>query len=188
MLHRYGPAWLDWDILVLKRALLEDFGVKEPAEHVLNKMQACRTLHVIDTFWTDWHIFSPCALALNGVSPDFEEMQTANAGECLMAADCALRVRSDIDYSLEVRTYIGVLFRHDDVLVSQEPLVDIPIDSAGLDVDVPEIGRQWPEVRRTGVVTSRDPRVRVQLERMLGCYRYLEGWRAQLDQQLKVLR
>lgn len=188
MLKRFGPEWLDWDILVVERALDEAFGVRVAPDHVLNKLQACRTLHVVDTFWTDWHIFSPCVMALNGAYPDFREMQTPTAGECLMAADCAVRIRDDIQYSLEVRTYIGVLFRHDDMLVPQEPLLDIPIDTEGVDVDVPEIGRQWPEVRRTGQVTARDPRVRGQLERMLGCYRYLEDWRALLDQQLKVLR
>jgi hypothetical protein len=64
----------------------------------------------------------------------------------------------------------------------------VVVDTEGLPVDVPAIQRAWPEVRRTGIVTEKDPVSHEQLVRMLAAHQYVEEARAQLDAQLVVLK
>jgi len=126
-------------------------------------------------------------MALNGVPPDFEVMQVPTVAQCMIAVDIANRVRDDVDWSTEVKTYIAIVHRHDEILVPQAPLDFVKVDTDGLPIDVPNILKRWRDVRTSEKPPIGDTVEDEQLRRMLDVYKILEDSRANLRQQLKEI-
>lgn len=187
LLSKYGIDWLDWETETLELRIPQDFKTSSISDLNLEKLQACRTLHLVDSYWQRWEIFLPCTLALSGTVPDFRVMQIPTVAQCLISTYCASKIRDDVPFSDEIAIYVGVVHRYDEILCPQPPLDFAKVDSEGLPVDCEEISRLWPEVRMTRKIPSIGPISQEQLKRMLLVYDYLEDSRRDLQSQLSFL-
>ncbi len=186
LLDKYGPEWLIWEPETLELFIDKDFhgGVS----HInFAKVQAMKTLHLVDTFWQRWEVFLWCTMALNGVPPDFEIMQVPTVAQCLVAIDIANRVRDDVGWTEEVKAYLQTVFHHDGIFCPQAPADFIELDTEGLPIDCAEIRKLWPDVRVSGRAPSEETVTAEQLRRLLVVNGYLEESRTHLNQQLSVL-
>lgn len=186
LIKRYGVEWLDWEPETFGLVLPRDFQT-DVSDLNLTKMQALKTLHLVDDFWLRWEIFAWLTMALNSVFPDFDLMQIPTVAQCMVSVDIANRIRIDASWSEEVKTYLGVIHHHDGVFVSQEPLEFVKVSTEGYPISAEEISKRWPEVRSSGRSPSDDTVTAEQLRRMLTLHGYLEESRARLQHQLPLL-
>ena len=188
LLQKYGPEWLGWELEALVARILGDFSTPSVAEVNLEKIQACKALHLVDDFWLRWEVFLHCCAAFNGSFADFHRMQIPEVAECMVAVDIANRIRDDMPWSGEVKTYLGVVHRYQSILCPQEPLEFVTVDTTDLMGDYESIQRRWPSVRKSGNPPTGATIEDEQLRRMLGCWAFLEISRNRLTAQLQVLK
>jgi len=184
MSQKYGPEWLIWEAETIEHRVPQDF---RSSLSLLNfsKLQAMRTMHLVDSFWQRWEVFGWCCMPLNDIFPDFEVMQVPTVAQCMVAVDIANRVRDDMQWSEEIRHYLAVVHRHDEILVPQAPLDFVKIDTEGFPVDVADITRRWPDVRVSRKAPAGETVEDEQLRRMLDVFHLLEESRSDLRHQLK---
>lgn len=187
LLRRYGPEWLQWEPETLEDVILRDFKTKTLSDVNLEKLQGIRTLHMQDTFWQEWQIFMPTALALNGVPADFEVMQFVTVPQAMIAVDIANRIREDVKWSVEMETFLSVLHLHEGFFVPQEPLAWVEVDDEEYDVDAKDVRERWQHVRATRKAPPATSPENEQLRRMLGAWELLQENRQQLDEQLPLI-
>lgn len=188
LMRKYGPEWLIWEPELLEEKILVDFKTRSISDLNVDKLQAIKTLHLVDTFWETWTVFVPCAMALSGVPAEFRVMQTLTVPQLMIAVDLASKLRTDLVYSLEIKTFMAVVHVHDGMLCPIEPLVDlVSIDSSRYDVDCDKVREAWDEVRKTGKAPSKLDPESVQLQRMLEAWQILEESRRQLHDQLPLI-
>jgi hypothetical protein len=185
LIKKYGTDWLEWEPETFDIVLRKDFG--ETSDLNIVKIQAMKTLHLVDTFWQRWEVFNWLTACLNSVFPDFELLQVPTVAQCMVAVDIANRVRMDVPWSDEVKEFLAVVHRHDGIFVPQAPLDFVKVSTEGLPMNAEEIAKQWPEVRASGKPPSDDTVAGEQLRRMLIAHGYLEESRARLNQQLPVV-
>ena len=186
-LQHYGPEWMTWEGETLQHLAPTDFQGQVLSDLNLAKLQACRTLHLVDTYWERWEVFGWCTAAFNEQFPDFEMMQVPSVGQLLVSADIAGRIRDDVAWSDEVKGYMGAVFQHDGVFWSLPPLEFIVVPTERLPFDIEEVKAQWPEARAAGKAPSGDGVVEEQLRRLVAAYQFLEMSREHLREQLRFL-
>lgn len=188
LMRKYGPEWLVWEPEVLELRILKDFNARSISDLNVDKIQAVKTLHLVDTFWESWLVFVPCALALSGVSAEFRVLTALTVAQALIAVDIAEKLRTDLEYSLEVRKFLEVVHVHEGVLCPIAPLDDlVAVDTSLYDVDVDDVRAKWPGVKQSGKAPEGLTPVNVQLQRMLEAHSILEENRRQLSDQLPVI-
>jgi hypothetical protein len=187
LLRKYGPEWMIWDAETVAWRIPQDFRTTDISDLNMNKIQAVKTLHVVDTYWKQWEIFNWCTPPLNGMFTDFEMMQVPSVGQCLVSVDIANKVRTDVAWSDEVKLFVSTVFRNDGIFCPIEPIDFISVESEGLMVDCGEVKERWPEVRKTGKAPMGDTIVEEQLRRALDVHRFLEENRETLRQQLPMV-
>lgn len=187
LLKRYGIEWLGWEHETLMSRIQQDFHTPTVADVNLEKLQACRAVHLVDDFWQRWEVFLPCCSAFNGTFADFQSMQVPDVAECMVATDVANRIRNDVPWSSEMQGYLSVVHRHGGQLCPIPPLESIVVDTEGLPIDCQDVRARWPSVRASGRAPGGDTPEDEQLRRMLGSWLYLESMRKRLTDQLKVL-
>jgi hypothetical protein len=126
-------------------------------------------------------------MPFNKVFPDFAVMQVPTVAQCAVAVDIAHRLRSDVEYSLEVKTYLEAVHRHDGILVPSEPLDFVRVDTGDVNINVSDIERRWPTVRASGVAPKEATMEDEQLRRMLLVHEHLQESRTRLRQQLRLV-
>jgi hypothetical protein len=188
LLRKYGPEWMVWEHEVVEVRARADFKVSDVSDINMHKIQAMKTLHFIDTFWEEWHVFAWCCMAFNGVAPDFKVMQVPTVSQCMVAVDIANRVRQDVKFSAELNDYLEQVHMHDGIFVPIEPLEWVTMDDVeDYPVDIEEIQRRWPDVRKEGKQLPSTTVENEQLNRMLDVREYLEDSRAALRAQLPLV-
>jgi hypothetical protein len=188
LLRKYGPEWMQWEPETLEGRVTQDFNTKTLSQLNYDKLQAVKTLHLVDLFWERWTVFVPCAQALSGVPPDFRVMQVLTVPQILIAVDVAAKLRDDIEYALEVKKFMEVCHVADGVACPIAPLdTIIELDLSDYDIDCAAIKTQWEEVRKSGKPPSSVTVVGEQLRRMLEAHNILEESRKQLQDQLPLL-
>ncbi len=185
--QKYGAEWLAWEPETLELHLQKDFpgGVSEAN---FTKVQALKTMHLVDTFWKQWEVFLWCTVALNGVLPDFDVLQIPTAAQALVAIDIAFRVRDDVPWSEEVKTFLGVVFSHDGIFCPPPPADFVEVDTTDLAINCAEIQRRWPEVRASGRAPTGSTVTDEQLRRLLALHHHLEESRARMHRQEPLIR
>lgn len=186
LLRHYGPEWMGFDPETLDVRLPEDFKTSV-SDANLSKINAVKTLHLVDTFWQRWEVFLWCTMSFNGLMPDFVSMQIPTVAQCLVAIDIANRIRDDMDWSEEIKAYLGVVYKHDGIFLPIPPTEFITLDTVGYPIDVEEIRRLWPEVRASKHPPTGENTTAEQLRRLLIVNAYLEESRAHLQQQLPLV-
>lgn len=187
LLRKYGPEWMVWEPEVLEQKILLDFRTRSISDLNMDKIQALKTLHLVDTFWSEWLVFVPCAMALSGVPADFRVLNALTVPQAMIAVDVASMLRTDLEYSLEVRTFLEVVFLHDGMTCPLPPLDFVTVDADRFDVDCKRIREAWPEVLRTGTAPDEETVEAVQLQRMLQAHQLLKESRQQLESQLPLV-
>lgn len=184
LLKRYGHAWLEWEPETLQVLIPEDFGTPSISDLNLSKLQACKALHLVDTFWQQWEIFVACLMPFNNEFPDFEVMQAPTVAQCLVACDVAGRIRDDVAWSNEMKEYIKVVYAHDGIFLALHPADFAPLPAAPEEINQGELMKRWNEVRSTGKAPTGGDAMDEQLRRLLTANDFLEESRTRLHRQL----
>lgn len=188
LLRKYGPEWLQWEPETLEARILKDFHTTSLSQLNFDKLQAVKCIHLVDTFWEAWTVFSPCTQALSGTPSDFRVAQVITVPQMLIAVDTASKLRADMEYGLEVRTFMESAHLYDGMVCPIAPLEAIlDIEADDYDVDCEAVKARWDEVRASGKAPQGDTVEDVQLFRMLEAHQILEENRKQLQDQLPLL-
>jgi hypothetical protein len=183
LLQKYGAEWLGWEPETLQERILGDFHTSAVSDLNMSKIQAMKTLHLVNTPWKTWEVFLWTAMPLNGLFPDFWSMQVPTPAQCLVAIDIFRSVRRDIEWGDEVKNYLAVVWRHEGMFVPTEPAEFVQVDAVGTGADVAKIREMWPSVRKDGVAPRDETVDAEQLRRMLDAHKYLLEERSAFDQQ-----
>jgi hypothetical protein len=105
---KYGPQWLTWDPETIWSEIEVDFGVN-PSVHTRNKVNALKTMHVVDAPWTEWEVFAVACQALNNNIPDFRILQKPTPAEIITAVDIMAKVKKR-EFSEEVGRFVAACF------------------------------------------------------------------------------
>jgi hypothetical protein len=187
LLRKYGPEWLQWEAETVEWRVPQDFKASGVSDLNMNKVNALKTLHMVETYWNRWEVFNWCTSPLNGLFPDFEVLQVPTLAQCLVSIDIASRVRTDVAWSEEVKGFLEVVYRHDGVFCPLPPADFVSIDSEGLPVDCEEVQKLWPSVKESGQAPTEETVTAEQLRRALSIHNYLEENRDLLRQQLPLV-
>lgn len=188
LLAKYGSDWLGWELETVLLRVQQDFRTPTVAEINVEKFQACKALHLVDTFWERWEVFLHCCSAFNGIFADFHSMQIPEVAECLLAVDIANRIRDDMQWSDEVKTYLKAVHIYRGEVFPLSPLDFVKVDVSELPVDATAVLSKWPLVKASGQSPRGFSSEDVQLRKMLASWQYLELHRSRLETQLQVLR
>lgn len=187
LLRKYGPEWFEWEPETLEWRIPQDFRTTEVSDLNMDKIQAIKTLHVVDTYWLRWEVFGWCTMPFNGLFADFGVMQVPTYAQCAVSVDIANRTRSDVQWSDEVKGYISTVARHDGIFCPIDPVDFIEIDTEGLVVDCAEVQKLWPGVRQSGSAPTADTVTAEQLRRALTVHNYVQENRMALRDQLPMV-
>lgn len=186
LLQKYGPEWFEFEPETLRQRILHDFPTSSVSDLAVDKLNAMKCLHYVDSYWKSWEVFVVCTMALNGMHPDFQVMQVPTVAQCAVSVDTANQVRTDVDWSDEMKAYFATVFKFNDMFCPVAPLDFVTVDAEHYPVDVAEILKLWPLAAK-GVKVAGHEGVMVQLEAMLSVQKHVDHVREQLTQQLKVL-
>ena len=125
-MRKYGVEFLRWEPETIRRYCLKDFGGISHAN--LEKLQASKTLLLVDTYWQRWETFVWCTMAFAGSKPDLEVMQVPTLEQAILSVRYAKLHREDTEWSEEVKLYLRTLFTHDHVFYLPQILDFVPMD------------------------------------------------------------
>lgn len=120
LLKQFKLEWLTWLPDTLFHEIEREFKTSI-ADINRTKIQATQTLHVVDTFWTDWEIFEKTIHALNSQIPLVDIMQPPDLSMLYLGIDLASSVRKET-FNEEVSRYCAAVFLHEHVTYAPEPL------------------------------------------------------------------
>lgn len=185
LLNKYGPEWLEWEPETVQLAISQDFGTSGLSDLNLAKIQACKTLHLVDSFWERWEVYLWCTMPFNSEFPDFRLMQVPAVGQVLVSCDIAARIRDDVAWSEEVKEFIAAVYKHDDIFLPLPPADFITLPAPEI-IDAAALAREWPKVRASGRTPTGGTIQDEQLRRLLSVNDYLEESRTRLQKQLAL--
>ena len=185
LIRKYGMEWMGWEAETLRHLIPGDFNTQTVSELNISKLQACRTLHMVDSFWQRWEIFIACLKPFNGEFPDFASMHVPTVAQCLVSADIANRIRSDVQWSTEMKAYLATVFAHDGIFLPIPPLDFVKLDVPE-EINHDVLAVRWHEVRASGKVPTEETVLAEQLRRLYAANEYLEESRAHLHHQLHL--
>jgi hypothetical protein len=122
LLARYDLDWFTWDPQTLWREIKDDFRVPSISDHTCAKIQAVRTLHINEWFWTKWEVFCWITQALNNNIPDFLVIQKPSISQLLNAVEIADMVRGGESFSDEVKGWVASCLVDDGVFYAPNPI------------------------------------------------------------------
>lgn len=186
LLIKYGPEWMTWEPEVLELRIPQDFRTSSISDLNLEKVQAVKTLHLVDTFWESWEVFLWCTMPFNDAFPDFARMQVPTVAQCLVSVDIANRIRTDVSWSQEIKTYLATVWRFGNLFCPLPPVDFIDVEVPEV-VDCDEVQKRWPEVRASDERPAGGTIIGEQLRRMQLANDYLEYNRERLRRQMSVV-
>ena len=185
MLRKYGPDWLGWEAETLRAIIPPDFKTSSVSEINIAKLQACKTLHMVDSFWNSWEVYVACLAPFNSEFPDFEIAPAPTVAQCLVACDVGARIRDDVEWSSEMKVYVSTVYEHDGIFLPLPPADFVTLKTPP-EINPTELALKWPEVRARGRAPTAATPLDEQLRRLLAAHEYLEGSRSRLQQQLHL--
>lgn len=122
LLKQYNTDWMVWEADTLWKEIKEDFHVPSISDHAKTKIQAVRTLHILDTFWTNWEVFCWINQALNNNIPDWHVIQKPAISQMVNSVDISAMVRSGETFNSEVQGFAAASFLDEGVLYAPPPM------------------------------------------------------------------
>jgi hypothetical protein len=98
----FGERWMGWDPEVLDNELHDELNLHDRPRENLDKLQAMRFIKISNSPWTNWHVFSQSALALNGVPINVNMAAMPSPAHIAYAVDVMQRVAPKREFSQEV--------------------------------------------------------------------------------------
>lgn len=187
LLKKYGPEWLTWAVETLLWRVPQDFRTATISDLNLGKIQAVKTLHYVDDFWTRWEIFNWCTAPFNNLFADFKSMQVPSVAQMAVAVDVASRIRSNVPWSDELKAFMATNCQFEGVFYPPEILRFLDVKATTEFVDLDKIGLEWPAVMASDQMPTADTIVAEQLRRTLAVHRFLKESQERLTTQLRMV-
>ena len=198
LLKRYELEWYGWEHETLWQTIMHDFRVPSISDHAKSKIQAIRTLHINEWFWTKWEVFCWITQALNNNIPDFQILQKPSVPQLFVAVDAASMVRDDEEFNHELKMFVAASVAHDGLLFAPRPIdfcqSEIVELLKVLKVDdfestIRAVEEKWRASlnRPSEGIELQETVVDVQLSRLLIARDYLDLRRRQMKDQLRML-
>lgn len=197
LLREYNAEWFVWEAETLWSEILRDFKVPSISDHAKAKIQAIKTLHISEAYWSEWEVFGWLSQALNNNIPDWQTIQKPSIGQMMNSVDIATMVRTGETFSTEVSGYgaaclldEGVLYAADNLKFCQVVLDRYAADR-GLSIHsqlVSEVQTRYQQLLSApNGVNLEETAVDVQVAKLKVAWDYLSKRRAQLKEQLMLL-
>jgi len=184
LVKKYGSDWLGWEAETWRVRIPADFKTQAVSELTISKLQACRALHLVDSFWQRWEVFIACLMPFNGEFPDFRIMPVPTVAQCLVACDTAAYIRTDVLWSEEMKAYFASVYHHDGIYLPLAPLDFVHLEVPA-SIDQNDLARRWTAAQASGKVPAEDDVMSEQVRRLFVAKGYLDESRARLQQQVK---
>lgn len=205
LLAKYQTDWFEWEPQTLWTEIEEDFRVPGISTHSCAKIQAIKTLHINEWFFTKWEVFCWITQALNNNLPDFQVIQKPSLPQLLVAVEIATMVRKDVEFSLEVQDWVGASVVEEGVFYAPKPidfcqdeivelLKELKIDRAIEIIQaVQERHREVQQISTKAWAASPEPILQenvvdIQVAKLKVACDYLALRRRQLKDQLRLLK
>jgi len=205
LLAQYDLDWFLWLPQTLWQEIKRDFRVPSISDHTCAKIQALRTLHINEWFWTRWEVFCWITQALNNNIPDFQVIQKPSIAQLLHAVDIAEMVRTGEEFSQEVQGWVasclvddGVFYAPKTIAFCQDEIVqllgELKIDNfENLISSVQERFREVQSLTDEAWRSSPEPILQenvvdIQVAKLKVSEDYLAMRRRQLKDQLRLLQ
>jgi hypothetical protein len=117
----YGPLWVTWLPESLWLVIERDFKTSI-ATVSKEKINAVKTLLMVDSFWREWEIFEKVAHALNNNVSKFNMLQPPSLGQLVNAVMIAARIRHDLPFEEEIGRYVAAVAKNEGVEYLPAPL------------------------------------------------------------------
>ena len=187
LLKKYGPEWMLWESETLAWRVPQDFRTTNVSDLNMHKIEAMKTMHFVDSYWQRWEVFNWCTQPLNGMYPDFETLQVPTVAQLMVSVDIAARVRTDVEWTQEVKDFMIQACRFDGIFCPPEPLEFLNVGTEHGLIDCAEIKKRWPKVLESGTVPAPTNVVAEQLGRMYDVQMFLDKSRKRLQSQLRLV-
>lgn len=204
LLGQYGPDWYGWEAETLWRLIAEDFRTPSISDHVRNKIQAVKTLHINEWFWTKWEVFCWITQALNNNIPDFQVLQKPSLPQLFVAVDVAELVRGGEQFSQELQDWVAAAVVDEGVIFAPEPIsfcqdeIERLLQNLGNPEAlalIPRVRERWeqlqqmtPEQWESEELVLKETAEDVQCARLLVARDYRRLRQRQMREQLRLLR
>ena len=182
LLDKYGVDWLSWEAETLRTLIPEDFKTSSVSELNIAKVQACKALHLVDSFWQRWEVFIACLMPFNSEFPNFHTMPVPTVAQVLVACDIADSIRDDVPWSSEMKAYIATVYEHEGIFVTLPPANFVTLNVPE-EINVAAVLKRWPAVRDSRQAPTGQTPDDEQLRRLLTVNEYLEESRARFRRQ-----
>ena len=196
LLRKYGTDWFEWESETLWKEIKEDFHVPSISDHAKAKIQAVKTLHIGQMYWTSWEVFCWVTQALNNNIPDWQVLQKPSIAQLFNSVDSAEMVRSGEVFTLEIQSFVAASVLDENVLYAPHPIAfcqseinrylkDRGIESADL---ITEVQQKYREIIRTpeGLTLEENP-IDIQVAKLKVAWDYQALRNKQLKEQLLLL-
>ncbi len=137
-LNEEHPGWLDWEPETIRKII-------EPDEKEFNKIMALQTALNSQSddegfHFTDWQVFEKIVLTLNGVVPNFIEVEEAEPREIEAAFRILKTIKDDVTFNNEVEKYIIASYKNNNFIYT--PFLDIDLEYTESKM-VEKLKRKW---------------------------------------------
>jgi hypothetical protein len=203
LLSEYGTDWFEWEAETLWREIREDFHVPSISDHARTKIQAIKTLHIHEWYWTKWEVFCWITQALNNNIPDFQVLQKPSAAQLMNSVDVATMVRNDQEFTAELQMFVAAVMVEAGIFYAPNPIafcqdeIETLLDE--LKITKSLIGQVQERYRAVKLiapevwVSSPEPILQenvvdIQVAKLKVACDYLDLRRRQLQEQLRLLQ
>lgn len=198
LLKKYDLDWYGWEHETLWRTIMQDFRVPSISDHAKSKIQAIRTIHINEWFWTKWEVFCWISQALNNNIPDFQILQKPSVPQLFQAVDAATMVRDDEEFNHELKMFVaasvvddGVIYAPRPIRFCQEEVVELlkTLKADDFESMIGAVAERWGVVvgKPSEEIELQETAVDVQIARLLVARDYLDLRRRQMKDQLRML-
>lgn len=119
LLDAFGPEWLSWEATTIWSEIKSEFGTETSAPN-RNKINAVKTLHLVNTPWTQWEVFTLVIVGLNGEIPDFKILVKPSVSQLIAGIRMINQVKEQ-PFGEEVARYVAACFLEDGVFYLPPP-------------------------------------------------------------------
>jgi len=186
LLTRFGADWLKWTPEALQYHIDRVFGAISTLN--FHKIMALKTLHMVDTFWQRWEVFAWCAMPFNNIPPDFVVMQVPTVAQCAVASAISRRIRDDMEWSEELKEYIRVVYKHEELWCAAPELGFAAPDATGIPVDPRHVGSLLETAMQSGNPPVDETVDAEQARHLWDIAQYINDFSSRAEAQLRRLK
>jgi hypothetical protein len=203
LLSEYGTDWFEWEAETLWREIREDFRVPSISDHARSKIQAVKTLHIHEWYWTKWEVFCWITQALNNNIPDFRVLQKPSPAQLMNSVDVATMVRNDQEFTAELQMFVAAVMVEGGIFYAPQPIrfcqdeIETLLDELKVGKElIGQVQERWRAVKLIAPevwVSSPEPILQedvvdIQVAKLKVACDYLDLRRRQLQDQLRLLK